>query len=124
MKIFDIFKKMGRKPIKLPSPKTPLELLENELKVNFDQFKRFQKDTEIGFKKAGFFKTEMWNNFDIEGLSETQTQGLRKAYELIQRMNEELSILEVEKSGYVKGNISSESKDKGQNIFEKTLNHF
>jgi hypothetical protein len=121
MGLFDIFKKLGGETEKIPPPKTPLELLEIELRENLDQFNRFHKDAEIGFGKADFFKTKVWDSFNKEEISETQKQTVEKAYELIQKMNEELSLLEVEKNGYIKGNISRESKDKGQMILENAL---
>jgi len=121
MGLFDIFKKLGGETEKSPPPKTPLELLEIELCDSLDQFNRFLKDTEIGFGKAEFFKTEVWDNFKKEELSEPQKQACDKAYQLIQKMNEELSLLEVEKNGYIKGSISRESKDKGQAILENAL---
>ncbi len=124
MGLFDIFKKLSGETEKAPPPKTPLELLEEELKENLDQFNRFSKDVEIGFGKAEFFETKAWDDFNKEEISDTQKQALEKAYELIQKMNEELSALEVEKNGYIKGNISRDSKDEGQTIIENTLNNF
>jgi hypothetical protein len=121
MGLFDIFKKLGGETEKAPPPKTPLELLEIELRDNLNQFKLFHKDTEIGFGKADFFKIEVWDNLIKDELSETQKQIFDKAYQLIQKMNEELSLLEVEKNGYIKGNISRESKDEGQIILENAL---
>ena len=124
MGLFDIFKKLGGEAEKTPPPKTPLELLEEELKKTLDQFNRFSKDVEIGFGKAEFFETKIWDDFNKEEISETQRQTIEKAYKLIERMNEELSLLEVEKNGYIKGNISRDSKDEGQAILENALNHF
>jgi hypothetical protein len=121
MGLFDIFKKLGGETEKAPPPKTPLELLEIELRDNLNQFKLFHKDAEIGFGKADFFKTKVWDNLNKEELSETQKQIFDKTYQLIQKMNEELSLLEVEKNGYIKGNISRESKDEGQTILENAL---
>jgi ornithine carbamoyltransferase len=120
MGLFDIFKKLGGETEKAPPPKTPLELLEIELRENLGQFNRFHKDTEIGFGKAEFFKTEVWDNFKEE-VPEAQKQAFEKAYQLIQKMNEELSLLEVEKNGYIKGNISRNSKDEGQTNLENAL---
>jgi hypothetical protein len=124
MGLFDIFKKLGGETEKAPPPKTPLELLEIELRENLDQSKRFHKDAEIGFGKADFFKIEVWDNLNKEELSENQKETFEKAYKLIEKMNEELNLLEVEKNGYIKGNISRESKDNGQAILENALNHF
>ncbi len=124
MGLFDIFKKLGGETEKTPPPKTPLELLEEELKESLGQFNRFSKDVEIGFGKAEFFKTEAWDNLNKENISETQKQTLEKTYLFIEKMNEELSVLEVEKNGYIKGNISRDSKDEGQAILENALNCF
>jgi hypothetical protein len=124
MGLFDIFKKLGGETEKAPPLKTPFELLEIELRENLDQFKRFHKDTEIGFGKADFFKTKVWDSLNKEEVTETQKQVFEKAYALIQKMNEELSLLEVEKNGYIKGNISRESKDGGQAILENAVNSF
>jgi hypothetical protein len=122
MGLFDIFKKLGGEAEPPPPPKTPLEILEIELRGNRDQFNRFHKNTEIGFGKAEFFKTEAWDNLNKEELSETQKQAFEKTYQLIQKMNEELSLLEVEKNGFIKGNISRDSKDEGQTILENSIN--
>ncbi len=122
MGLFDIFKKFGGETEKPPPPqKTSLELLEIELQGNMDQFNRFHKEVEIGLGKAEYFKTEVWDHFKEE-LAEPQKQAFENAYELIQKMNEELSLLEVEKNGYIKGNISRESKDDGKAILKKALN--
>jgi len=124
MGLFDIFKKLGGETEKAPPPKSPLELLQDELKASLAQFNRFQKNTEIGFGKAEFFITEACDNLKKEELSEPQKQAFEKAYGLIQKMNEELSLLEVEKNGYIKGNISRESKDEGQAILENAVDSF
>ncbi len=124
MGLFDIFKKLGGETEETPPPKTPIELLEIELQENLDQFNRFHKNTEIGFGKAEFFKTEIWDNLNKEEISENQKQTFEKTHELIQKMNEELSLLEVEKNGYIKGNISRDSKDAGQTILENALQQF
>jgi hypothetical protein len=122
MGLFDIFKKLGGEKEKAPPQKTPLELVEAELQENQNQFSQFLKETEIGFGKAEYFNTDVWENLKKEDLAEAQKQALENAYELIQKMNEELSLLEVEKNGYIKGNISRESKDTGKEILKNALN--
>ena len=102
MGLFDIFKKLGGETKELPIQKSPLELLEEELRENQNQFSRFIKETEIGFGKAVFFNTKAWDNLE-ETLSEAQKQAISNAYNFIQKMNEELSLLEVEKNGYING---------------------
>ena len=122
MGLFDIFKNLGGNEEKTPPPKSPLELLKIELEESLDQFNRFFRETEIGFGKAEYFKTEAWDSFK-EGTSEAQKQAIDKAYKLIEKMNEELSLLEIEKNGYIKGNISRESKDDGKKTLEEAIIH-
>jgi hypothetical protein len=120
MGLFDIFKKLGGGGEKTPPPKPPSELLEIELQKNLDQFCQFFKETEIGFGKAEFFKTEAWDNLKEES-SEVQKKVTLNAYNFIKKMNEELSLLEVKKNGYIRGNISRESKDEGKKILGNTI---
>ena len=124
MRLLNIFKSFYLDASKNTRPQTSLELLKVELQDNLDQFNRFQKEAEIGFGKADFFKTKLWDGFNEGEISETHRKTLKKAYELIKRMNEELNIIEIKKNGFISGNISRKSKDEGKSTLENALSYF